>query len=216
MGMGKRVLLMACLALSAAACGGGGSMNGKVDGHSLAVGDTLFAIGPSLYSNTVQALWIIMSSTGNTCDDIAANKTHKNMSELALTVFMVPPSGGTPSPPSPAAYPAQSVESITTLDAPAASTPVAWAAFSMTDGTCQQVYQGAAGSKVGATGGTVDVKSFNAVSGGVATGTYKLVMGSQGDKISGDFAATYCPALSSLLTTPNASAGGPGSDTCVN
>ena len=191
-------------------------MTGKIDGHSLSVGETLFAVGPSLYDSSVQALWVYMSSTRSRCADIAANKMHKNMSELQMTVFTVPPANGTPSPPSPAAYPAQTIENITTMEAPATSTPVSWGAFSMTDSTCQQVYPGALGSKVNVTGGTVTIKSFNAIAGGTASGTFTLVMGAQGDKVSGDFEAAYCPALSTQLATPTTDATGPGQTTCAD
>ena len=216
--MGKRVIWMALLALGAGsgACGGSGSITGKIDGNSLSVGETLFAVGPSLYDASVQALWVYMSSNRNRCADIAAKTDRKNMSELQMTVFKVPPANGTPTPPSAGTYNADSIEDISTLQPPPVSTSVSWGLFAMTDATCQQVYSGAAGSKVGVTGGTVTLKSFSAMTGGTASGSFTFTVGTQGDKVSGDFDAAYCPALSAALAAPTTDATGPGLNTCAN
>lgn len=172
--------LAGVLALSlVAACGGPGSVNGTVSGHSLAVSDAVYA-DINVAGGIVGV--IFLSDHAGMCDEIKANRQPKNLTYLAIALTNFDASHKT----LPLAEGEYTVSGANGM--------VALVNYNWTDSSCQtKLTAGQSNGKSGL------IKLTHFSDGTDAAGTFDVTIGSQNDHVTGSFDAPNCNAdLSNL------------------
>lgn len=174
----RNQLASAVLFITLVACGGPGSVDGKIKGQAYPIGDSASA-SVTVLAN-LHAAAVVMTNTNDVCGDAIANTVHPSTKYVVLTAFDVNGTTAT-TPVAPGTY------AIFQGGTP----PAKAATFSagMTDATCQNI----ATAAVEATTGTITIE---AVSGNMFKGKFDVALDS-GDHVTGSFDPEPCPELQS-------------------
>ncbi len=183
----KNLSLLAAVAIAVSGCN---SFNGRVAGKELAVQDALF-FNYLINGQTVGAT-IILADRPRVCDSLKANRIPKNSNFAAITTFRVT-SNGSIVPPDTGDY------TVTTVLTPSAGN-FAYGQFNALDANCNQTLPDTSNQ---ATSGLVKVTSYRPSEGGGMAGTFDITWGSQSDKSTGGFNATYCNLSTNFPSNPN-------------
>lgn len=182
-----RRLMLAIPMVMMAGCSG--SMNGQVAGHSLSVADAIFAILKDDQGKATSAI-VIMADKPKICDSLKANREPKTSTALFFTLFRF----------SDTDYLSPDAAEYTTVDSnPNSAGAYAFASFQRTDSDCRNTV--AIDASRGKSG-LVKLTNIKGETGGSANATYDVTFGA-GDKVSGNFNATYCDITKLPATDPN-------------
>jgi len=172
--------------VSLAACGGPGSVDGKVKGQNYAVSSSASAaVTLTVATTQLHGAAIAMTSTGGLCADLGANTVHPG--QQYVTIFLSDVNNLTFSTPTvPGTY---SIYQSNTSPPPKAATM----SLGTYDATCQKIdSQSAAASS-----GTV---MLDTVSGNKFAGTFDVVLDS-GDHVTGEFDPQECPGIQTAINS---------------
>ena len=185
-----RKILMGLSAILAVGCGGSG-VSGTVVGNTLSVKDTLFAVLKNDEGKSA-GLLIAMADQPGMCDKLKANREPKNMTSLFFLLGNFSDTGESLAP---------DVSDYTIKESLAATDKghLGRAFFSKTDANCTNTLQEK--NTIGQSG-LVKVSKLDGSPNGTANGTFDITMGSQTDKLTGSFSATYCD-ITKLQDNPN-------------
>lgn len=178
------------VALFCAACGGAGSVNGKVAGNQLSVVDSAFLLFKD--NNKIVSAAVILSDKPNLCTTAKANRDTKNSTYLIIGLYRYVDDGAgglTPVSPDVGDY---SVTQVTRAGT------YAGGLFGKSDAACQTTV---GATQSAAQSGTVKVTTFKPEANGSAVGTFDITIGTQNDKLTGTFNAQFCDVVPSA--TPN-------------
>ncbi len=182
-----RRLMMAVPMLVLAGCAG--SANGQVGGISLNVSDAIFAILKDNTGKSTAAI-VIMADKPKVCDSLKANREPKTSTSLLLTLYRF----------SDTDYLAPDVGEYTTVDQnPTSAGSFASAFFTRTDSNCTNTI---ASSASRGKSGLIKLTNIKGEANGTANATYDITFGA-GDKVTGNFNATYCDISSLPTADPN-------------
>ena len=191
--MVPRIGFVSTSLLLAMGCGGPGSFNGEVSGHKLVVNDAVFA--PFKDHVGIIGVYLVMSDGEELCTDLKANRVRRNTTAAGFNIFRTHESGsGTFLSPDKRTYTV--VDILDRSPPPAAYT---YCGFRKIDENCNYVLPDS--SALGQSG-TVDVESIAFENDGWMTGEFDVIFGTQNDRVTGSFNASYCDATLTL-TTPN-------------
>jgi hypothetical protein len=183
--MKRMMLAVATMAM----VGCSGSMTGTVGGISLSVSDAIFAVLKDDAGKSIAA-FVVMADKPKICDSLKANREPKTATALSLTVYRF----------SATDYLAPDVGDYTVVDVnPTSAGSYSSATFSHTDSNCTNTLAGSAAS---GKSGLVKLTSLKGETNGTASGTFDVTFGA-GDKVTGNFNATYCDISKLPATTPN-------------
>jgi|CXWL01.1.fsa_nt_gi hypothetical protein len=170
------------------ACGGAGSVNGKVAGNALSVVDSAFLLFKE--NNKITSAAVILSDKPNLCTTAKANRDTKNSTYLIIGLYRYVDDGaGGLSPVSP------DVGDYSVVQPTRAGT-YAGALFGKSDASCTTTV---GATQSAAQSGTVKVTAFKPEANGSAVGTFDITVGTQNDKVTGSFNALFCDvALSNM------------------
>ena len=199
----KFMRIIQCIAIAATSglvivgCGSSpGSVSGSVAGKSVSVHSAAFAnvAAPSVLAETgiTTVSVIVMSDSTDACGDITGGKLQPNKSYLVMGL------GALSSPSSPTAntYNAINPGSPSTGGSALLSGLFAVATLQVDDAQCNNELTSA---QAVAQTGTITLNSISAKSGGEASGSFSLKVGSQSDTLSGSFNAKYCAGVSTFV-----------------
>lgn len=171
----KRILAVLVVA-GVTACGGPGSIEGKIDGKTFEVNDAIVA-------SSEDTVMIALVNLTDACSSLKSKTEPKNLSGLMIMLAGFD-SAGKPRPVVAGEYEVVDFDKITTHP------PRVAAAFALkTDGQCKDTIED---DRAEAVSGTVKLTSIDLKAGGSAEGTFEFVFGPQKDKVSGSFGASYC------------------------
>ena len=166
-----------------------GSMSGTVGGISLNVSDAIFAVLKDDAGKSIGA-FVLLADKPKICDSLKANREPKSSTSLALTVFRF----------SATDYLAPDVGDYTVVDTnPTSAGSYAQGFFSHTDSNCTNTLAGSAAS---GKSGLVKLSALKGETNGTASGTFDITFGA-GDKVTGNFNASYCDISKLPTATPN-------------
>lgn len=178
----KRLLAGAVVAMSVA-CGGPGNVSGTVSGTTFTVNDAIFASMKDAQTGAESGALIVLASVADVCTTMKAKKDPKNASAVGVALMHMDAQGKS-LPLVAGDYPILDLSTMTSPPSFFASV-----VFTNTDATCKDMM---AEGKSQAASGTVKLTAYDAKAGGKAEGTFDVVVGSQGDKVTGSFGATFC------------------------
>lgn len=183
-----RRLMMAVSMLVVSGCAG--SVNGQVGGISLAVSDAIFAILKDSSGKSTGAL-IVMGDKPKICDSLKANREPKSSTGLFLTLYRF----------SETDYLSPDVGEYTTVAPGTQSSAGSFASafFSRTDSDCRPTIAGNASS---GKSGLIKLTNIKGEANGTANATFDITFGA-GDKVTGNFNATYCDISMLPTADPN-------------
>jgi hypothetical protein len=189
MGINKKILAVALVAICAACGGGNGSsggngsatVSGTIGGQSMTAQDAISAV---LGAGTPQSLaFIFITNSANQCSRITAHQAVRNGQALGLEIGTQ--SGTTITAPGPGTYPISTVAGTGGV-----SGPLAVAAYVATDATCTPTttvpLEGASGNVV-----------LTSVSDSGYVGTFDVTF-SNNEHVTGSFNTATCTALAAL------------------
>lgn len=181
-------LLMAVSTLVLAGCAG--SVNGQVGGISLAVSDAIFAILKDGSGKSTAAL-VVLGDKPKICDSLKANREPKSATALFFTLYRF----------SDTDYLSPDVGEYTTVapGTPSTAGSFASATFSRTDSDCRSTL--AANAATGKSG-LIKLTNIKGEANGTANATFDVTFGA-GDKVTGNFNATYCDISQLPTADPN-------------
>lgn len=165
-----------------------GSMSGQVAGHNLSVADAIFAV---LKDNSGKStgLLVVMADKPKICDSLKANREPKQSTALFLSMSRVTDTDTL----------APDVGEYTVIEGfPTKAGNYAYSTFSRSDANCDNTV---APSARDAKSGLVKLTNLKAEANGAANATFDITFGS-GDKVTGNFNATYCD-VTNIQTNPN-------------
>jgi hypothetical protein len=175
----------------AALTGCGGSFSGTVNGIPLSVQDSIFGLLKDDQGKST-GLVIFLADKPGLCDKLKANREPKNSTSFTFLLANIA-NDGSQLAPSTGDY------TITSNFGASTRGNVGIASFSKTDGNCTATIQSA---NTTGQSGVVKLSGVNSSSGGQATGSFDITVGTQNDKVTGTIAATYCD-ISKLQANPN-------------
>ncbi len=187
------VLLASLVVLSG--CFGPGSVSGTVSGISLNVQDAIF-FSPKDNAGKTVGLAVLLADKPNLCDTLKANRQPKSSTGLSLVMMNIKVDGSTVTFLSPdvASY------TVTTNDADLAKGGLfAQGGFGKNDSSCTSTLTDAASTMKS---GLVKLTAIKNEAGGTAEGTFDVSIGSQADKLTGRFTASFCD-LSKMPANPS-------------
>lgn len=175
-------------------CGGPGSVSGTVSGVSLAVQDAIFFIAKDDAGKS-QAAVVLLADKPNLCDTFKANRKPKSVTGLMFLLMNVKVEGTavTALAPDVADYAIVDFSTIKT------SGHFGDGAFVKNDANCTDSL---ASTATGLKSGLVKLTSLKSEASGSAAGTFDVSVGTQADKLTGSFNASYCD-LSKLPSNPS-------------
>lgn len=175
-----RKFLIGLSAILAVGCGGSG-VNGTVVGSTLSVKDTIFALLKNDDGKSV-GLLIAMSDQSGNCDKLKANRDPKNATTM---LFVLVNRSDSAEPLAPDATDYTIKESVAGTD----KGHLGEAYFAKTDANCTNTLQE---KNTKGQSGLVKISKLDGSANGAANGTFDITMGTQLDKLTGSFSATYC------------------------
>jgi hypothetical protein len=185
--MKKMTLVMGLFAAMVSGCAG--SVNGTVGGVNLSVADAIFAIIKDDAGKSIAA-FLVMADKPKICDSLKANREPKTSTAMTITLFRF----------SATDYLAPDAMDYTVIDTnPTGAGSYASANFSRTDSNCTNTLADSASS---GKSGLVKLTNLKGETNGTANGTFDITFGA-GDKVTGNFNATYCDLSKLPQTTPN-------------
>ncbi len=182
-----RVLFFAVLALIIVGCGGPGGFDGKVSGTELKVSEALLFPAKDGSGKLVGA-YVGMANVTGVCDRLKAGRAFKDTTAVLIAMTTL----GTDlkaTAPTPGDYP---------VKLPTGAGNAAIATFVKTDSKCMTTIPGGNSNGVS---GLVKLSAIKLEAGGSAQGTFDITFGSQNDKTTGSFNATFCDA--NVFTSTN-------------
>jgi hypothetical protein len=183
--MMKRLMMVASV-LAMVGCSG--SVSGTVGGVSLSVSDAIFAVLKD-DSGKSTGLFVVMADKPKLCDSLKANREPKSATSLIFSLSRITDTD----------YLAPDVGEYTVIDEnPRNAGNFGFASFSRTDANCTNTLSASAST---ARSGLVKVTNLKGEVNGNASATFDVTFGG-GDKITGNFNATYCD-VSKLQLNPN-------------
>lgn len=182
-----RILVAAVSMMALVGCAG--SVNGTVAGNNLAVADAVFAVLKS--DGKAVALFVALADKPNVCDSLKANREAKNSTTLTMAFSRT--SGLEVLAPDVGDYTV--AESAFRLG----DGNKAQGSFNRYDSTCEDTI---ATEKRVSKSGLIKVTNLKSEQGGTANGTFDITFGS-GDKVTGNFNATYCDIDVLATSNPN-------------
>jgi hypothetical protein len=174
--MKKMTLVVGLFGAMLSGCAG--SVNGTVGGVNLSVADAIFAVLKDDAGKSIAAL-VVLADKPKICDNLKANREPNSATALSLTLFRF--SATDYLAPDPADYTVVD----TNTNPPMGAGSYTSASFNRTDTTCKPSTEGSGKS------GLVKLTNLKAETNGVANGTFDITF-STGDKVTGNFNATYC------------------------
>ena len=180
-----RVSCVIALALSLFACGGPATVTGTVAGNSFTIQDAVVVSVSSSGSSNTGAV-ISMTSAANACQNIKDKIRPKGASGVVFVLVRLD-ANANPLPIIAGDYQVNSE--------PSGAGMWALGAVGKDDDACKSTIPE---GQSNATSGKVTVTSVDFSTGGVTAGTFDLTIGSQADKISGSFSATFCESAASI------------------
>ena len=163
---------------------GANSVTGTVQGHALAAKSAIYATGQIASQNgNTNLLTLVISDQADPCTAITNNAHSKNSTSLTMVLLKGDSSGNTVAPTS-GAY------SMSSGDA--TSLMAGQGELFVDDATCTAVLTDAQAT---VNTGTLNITSTTVDGVAPLVGTFKFVVGSQNDNLSGTFNAVACPAL---------------------
>lgn len=180
--------LMAAVSM-VALVGCAGSVNGTVGGVQLSVADAIFAILKDDAGKSAGAI-VVLSDKPKICDSLKANREPKTATTMYTTLFRFSATEAL----------APDVADYTVIDSnPTSAGAYAFAGFSRTDSNCTNTLSASASS---GKSGLVKLTAIKGETGGTASGTFDITFGA-GDKVTGNFNASYCDITKLATTNPN-------------
>jgi hypothetical protein len=180
-------LLMAVPMMVLVGCSG--SVNGQVGGISLNVADAVFAVLKDDAGKSIAAL-VVLSDKPKICDSIKANREPKTATSLVFTLYRF----------SDTDYLAPDTGDYTTVDTnPTSAGSFASANFSRTDSNCTNTLSSSASR---GKSGLIKLTNLKGETNGAANATFDITFGA-GDKVTGNFNATYCDISKLPTADPN-------------
>lgn len=182
----KRLLAVVSMVAMA---GCSGSMTGTVGGVSLNVSDAIFGVLKDDAGKSFAA-YVVMADKPKICDNLKANRNPKTATSLALTLYRF----------SATDFLSPDVGEYTVIDTtPAGAGSYASADFTHSDSDCRNTLADSAAS---GKSGLIKLTSIKGETNGSANGTFDITFGA-GDKVTGNFNASYCDLSKLPTATPN-------------
>ncbi|MBL8953304.1 MAG: hypothetical protein JNK82_21170 [Myxococcaceae bacterium] len=189
--MTKRLVVMA-VAVVLSACGSAGSFSGTVTGNSLSVKDAAFALLKTDDGKSA-GLLLVLSDTPGMCDKVKANRTPKNSSSFTMLAFNLSDTGEALAPD------ANEYTIRSELVTPPLKGRIGVSFFSKVDANCTETLQD---KNIAGQSGIVKITRLDGSANGVASGTFDITVGTQLDKVTGSFNATFCD-ITKLQANPS-------------
>lgn len=179
--MRRKLAFLAVVSGFTAACGGPGSFNGTVDGKSLTVEDAIFV--PDKDSNgKTTGVFLVLADVPDLCSVVKANRDPKGATWVMFGLARYS-SDGKVLAPDKGEYKVVS-ELSGNLNG-----NVAAGVFNKSDANCSNEVPS---DRRSAKSGLLTVDSIDLKQDGSMVGTFDVTFGTQADKVTGSFHATYC------------------------
>jgi hypothetical protein len=185
-----RKLALTLAAIMSAACSPG-SFSGTIVGTPLSVQDVIFAVLKTEQGKSA-GMFVLMSDKPNMCASLKANREPKNATAVMFQLLRISANAEILAP-------EIGDYTVKPLVAGSGAGNYAYSVFAKTDANCTEALSA---TNVVGQSGIVKVTALKAEANGTAAGTFDITYGTQNDKVTGAFNASYCD-ITQIAQSPN-------------